>query len=54
MCTNGVQDLVTLPDDSIVVGGGDGNFVRIIGRDMSWQKTQEASCRFPPLNPFLN
>lgn len=36
-----MQDLVTLPDDSIIIGGGDGNFVRIIGRDMTWQKTQE-------------
>jgi hypothetical protein len=41
VCTNGVQDLLTLPDDSVVLGGGDGNFVRIVGQDMVWQKLQE-------------
>lgn len=42
VCTNGLHDLVTLPDDTIVCGGGDGTFVRIMGRDMSWQKVHES------------
>lgn len=41
VCTNGCQDLITLPNDSVIIGGGDGNFVRIVGHDMVWQKTHE-------------
>lgn len=35
-CTNGLQDLVTLEDDSVLCGGGDGAFLKLTGRDMSW------------------
>jgi WD40 repeat protein len=44
VCTNGLQDIVTLPDDSVICGGGDGAFVRLIGSDMTWQKSFEVSC----------
>jgi len=41
VCTNGVQDLVTLQDDSLLAAGGDGSVHKLAGRDMSWQKLQE-------------
>jgi WD40 repeat protein len=43
VCTNGLQDLVTLSDGSVVCGGGDGAFVRLVGSDMTWQKTFEVT-----------
>jgi hypothetical protein len=44
VCTNGLQDLVTLRDDSVLCGGGDGAFVRVLGRDMSWQCADQVQC----------
>lgn len=41
VCTNGVHDIVTLPDDSVIVGGGDGSFHKLVGRDMAWQMAQQ-------------
>lgn len=41
VCTNGVQEIVVLPDESVLCGGGDGSFVRLIGRDLTWQKAAE-------------
>lgn len=41
VCTNGLQELVTLPDDSVVCGGGDGSFTKLVGRDITWQRVQE-------------
>lgn len=41
VCTNGLQELVTLPDDTIVCGGGDGSFTKLYGRDLTWQKVQD-------------
>jgi WD40 repeat protein len=41
VCTNGLQDLVVLSDDSVVCGGGDGAFVKLVGSDMTWQKAFE-------------
>lgn len=43
VCTNGVHDIVTLPDDSVLCGGGDGTFQKLIGRDMAWQAVQKVS-----------
>lgn len=43
VCSNGVQDLLVLQDDTIVCGGGDGNIVKLIGSDMQWQKNGEVS-----------
>lgn len=37
ICTNGLNDLVSLADDSILCGGGDGLFVKLVGKDMTWQ-----------------
>lgn len=41
ICSNGVQDMVVLTDGQVVCGGGDGQVVRIRGRDMAWQKVKE-------------
>jgi WD40 repeat protein len=41
VCTNGLQELVTLPDDTVVCGGGDGTFTKLYGRDLTWQKVQD-------------
>lgn len=43
VCTNGLQDLVVLPDDSVICGGGDGSFVKLVGSDMTWQKVFDVS-----------
>lgn len=43
VCTNGLHDLVTLSDDSVICGGGDGSFVKLIGSDMAWSKAFEVS-----------
>ncbi len=43
VCSNGLQDLLVLPDDTIVCGGGDGAVVKLIGADMQWQKSAEVS-----------
>ena len=41
VCTNGVQDIVTLQDDTVVGCGGDGTLFRLTGKDMTWQKIKE-------------
>lgn len=41
VCTNGLNDLVTLRDDSILCGGGDGSFLRLTGRDMAWHVAEQ-------------
>lgn len=52
-CTNGLQDLVTLNDDSVLCGGGDGAFLRLTGRDMSWNfANQVRSCNIIGPNSF--
>lgn len=43
VCTNGLQDIAVLSDDSVICGGGDGMFVKLIGSDMTWQKAFEVS-----------
>jgi hypothetical protein len=44
VCTNGLHDLVTLRDDSILCGGGDGTLLRLTGRDMSWHVAEQVHC----------
>jgi len=39
VCSNGLQDMVVLPDDSVICGGGDGMVLKLLGSDMQWQKT---------------
>lgn len=41
VCTNGLQDLVVLPDDTVICGGGDGSFNKLRGKDMAWQTVIE-------------
>mmetsp|Transcript_22022 Transcript_22022/g.36892 ORF Transcript_22022/g.36892 Transcript_22022/m.36892 type:complete len:701 (+) Transcript_22022:67-2169(+) len=41
VCGNGLQDVVTLPDDTLLCGGGDGTLVIVEGRDMAWQVVSE-------------
>jgi len=43
VCSNGLQDLLVLADDSVICGGGDGMLVKLIGVDMQWQKSIEVS-----------
>jgi WD40 repeat protein len=55
VCTNGLHDIVVLSDNSVVCGGGDGTFVKLIGNDMSWQKAYEVSpIRFVSFRFYLN
>lgn len=44
VCTNGLMDLTTLRDDSVLCGGGDGALVRLTGRDMSWHVADQVSA----------
>lgn len=41
ICTNGLQSVLTLPNDDIVCGGGDGTLKIVRGNDMSWNMLQE-------------
>jgi hypothetical protein len=52
VCTNGLQDLVTLPDDTVLCGGGDGALVKLVGRDMAWQVDGEVSAARIPYSVY--
>lgn len=43
VCTNGLHDLIVLPDETIICGGGDGTLRKLKGRDINWQNVVEVN-----------
>jgi hypothetical protein len=43
VCGNGLNDLVTMPNGSVLCGGGDGKLHVIRGKDTAWQVVTEVS-----------
>jgi len=43
VCSNGLVDLIVLPDESVLCGGGDGVLVKLRGRDVTWQVIKQVS-----------
>lgn len=42
VCTIGLNDLITLPDGTVMCGGGDGSITKLSGHDMAWHVEQKS------------
>lgn len=42
VCTNGLNDMVCLPDGAVVCGGGDGTISKLIGSDGAWRQSAQS------------